>query len=64
MRKRAGDLAEMLRRDSTYIYLCGLRAMEPGVDQSLEEICTGNGLDWPSLKARMREEGRYHVETF
>jgi benzoyl-CoA 2,3-dioxygenase component A len=64
MRRRAADLAELLRRDTTHVYVCGLRGMEAGVEASFQDICGGNALDWPALRARMREEGRYHVETY
>jgi len=64
MRTRAGDLAELLKRDRTHIYVCGLRGMETGVEASFEHICQANGLDWRALRAQMRESGRYHVETY
>jgi benzoyl-CoA 2,3-dioxygenase component A len=64
MRKRADDLAELVRRDTAHLYVCGLRGMEEGVEASFRDICSAAGLDWPSLRSRMREEGRYHVETY
>ncbi len=35
-----------------------------GVEEALSDIAAGAGLDWPTLRAAMREEGRYHVETY
>ena len=64
MRKRAVDLAELLRRDTTHVYVCGLRGMEEGVEASFREICREHELDWNAIRARMRETGRYHVETY
>jgi benzoyl-CoA 2,3-dioxygenase component A len=64
MRKRAEDLADLVRRDTAHVYVCGLRGMEEGVEASFRDICSAAGLDWPSLRSRMREEGRYHVETY
>jgi benzoyl-CoA 2,3-epoxidase subunit A len=64
MRKRADDLGDLLRRDTTHVYVCGLRGMEPGVEASFAEICSRRKLDWSELRARMRESGRYHVETY
>ena len=37
--------------------------MEDGVGEALAEICVANGLDWNSLKAKMRQTGRFHLET-
>jgi benzoyl-CoA 2,3-dioxygenase component A len=64
MRTRAADLAALLQRDSTHVYVCGLRGMEEGVEASFLAICVAHGLDWNSIRTRMREEGRYHVETY
>jgi len=56
--------ADLLGDDNCYIYVCGLRAMEQGVEHALAEVATRVGLDWTSLRASMREQGRYHVETY
>lgn len=64
MRTRAADLAMLLRRDTTHVYVCGLRGMEQGVEASFRDICAAHGLDWEATRRRMREEGRYHVETY
>ncbi len=60
----AEKLAPMLHDANTYIYLCGLRAMEPGVEEALGEVAARAGLDWPALRARMLAQGRYHVDTY
>jgi benzoyl-CoA 2,3-dioxygenase component A len=64
MRDRADDLCALIGRDTTHVYVCGLRGMEAGVEASFLAICADRGLDWPAIRARMREEGRYHVETY
>jgi benzoyl-CoA 2,3-dioxygenase component A len=38
--------------------------MEQGVDAAFDDICRGAGLPWTELRGRMRESGRYHVETY
>lgn len=64
MRSRGADLAGLLRKDTTHVYVCGLRGMEEGVEQAFAEICGAHGLDWSGCRARMREAGRFHVETY
>ena len=64
MRKRSADLAGLIERDTTHVYVCGLRGMEGGVEASFRDICGEHGLDWIKIRARMRETGRYHVETY
>ena len=50
--------------DTTHVYVCGLRGMEQGVEESFRAICGEHGLDWSAIRAGMRETGRYHVETY
>lgn len=64
MRERAADLAPMLKDGNTYFYVCGLKAMEDGVIQSLREIAANAGLDWSQIGGDMKREGRLHLETY
>ncbi len=60
-----GDrLAPLLRDPNTYIYVCGLKGMEDGVDSALTDICAAHGMDWTGLRQTMCVEGRFHVETY
>jgi benzoyl-CoA 2,3-dioxygenase component A len=38
--------------------------MEEGVDGAFREVRARNALDWDELLPRLREGGRYHVETY
>jgi len=58
------QVAELLDDEKTHIYICGLRDMESGVNESLAAISSDNGVEWFELRDRMRAEGRYHVETY
>jgi len=60
----ADALAELLRLEETYVFICGLKEMEAGVEQAFAEICSKQGLNWQTLKPQMRQSGRYHVETY
>jgi benzoyl-CoA 2,3-dioxygenase component A len=64
MRERGAAVAELLRDDATYIYVCGLRGMEAGVFEAFRDISTTNGIAWERLHARLRSEGRLHFETY
>lgn len=64
MRARSADLAALLRKDGTHLFVCGLRGLETGVEEALSAIGQEHGIDWPALRAAMREQGRYHVETY
>ena len=64
MATRAADLADLLRRPATHVYLCGLKGLEAGVDEAFTAIGLGGGFDWPALRSAMRDEGRFHAETY
>ena len=57
-------IAELLQSDKTHIYICGLRGMEEGVEKALTSISERIGQQWTALRDAMREDGRYHVETY
>ena len=64
MLKCADELSGLLKDDGTHVYICGLKGMETGVDESFASICRQSDLDWSAVKTAMRESGRYHVETY
>lgn len=57
-------VADLLQDPNTYVYICGLRGMEEGVDRAMTTIAESFGEQWISLRDAMREEGRFHVETY
>ena len=57
-------VAELLSDPATHIYICGLRGMEEGVEKALTSIAESVGQSWTTLRDAMRDEGRYHVETY
>ncbi len=64
LRERASDVAALLADPATHIYVCGLKAMEAGVLQALQEVAAGHSLDWPALHQQLKAEGRLHFETY
>jgi len=64
IRERGAEVARWLADEHCYVYICGLKGMEQGVDDAFREICSGHGLDWERLRPALRGQGRYHVETY
>tara|TARA_R110002020_G_scaffold370688_2_gene582302 strand:- start:5350 stop:6528 length:1179 start_codon:yes stop_codon:yes gene_type:complete len=64
LRDEADRVLTLMKDPKGYIYICGLKAMEQGVDQALSDIARSAGLDWMAIRDEMREDGRYHVETY
>ena len=64
LRERAADLVPLLRDVNTYFYVCGLKSMEEGVVLALRDVATEAGLDWETVAATLKREGRLHLETY
>lgn len=64
IRERAADIAELIKDPNTFIYVCGLKAMEEGVLLALKEVVTQNGQDWEKLAESLKIQGRLHLETY
>jgi len=64
IRERSEDVARLLRDDNCFVYVCGLKDMEQGVAQALQEVCARHGMEWEGLLPALRERGRYHLETY
>ena len=64
MRERAADLVPLLNDGNSFFYVCGLKSMEEGVVLALRDIATQAGLDWATLGAALKREGRLHLETY
>ncbi len=64
LREAGATVAPLLEDGATYIYVCGLKQMEGGVESAFADIARDAGLNWELIRDRMRETGRYHVETY
>lgn len=64
MRERAADLVPLLQDPNAYIYVCGLKSMEEGVVLALRDAAKNAGLNWDTLGAALKREGRLHLETY
>jgi benzoyl-CoA 2,3-epoxidase subunit A len=64
MRERFADLGLLLPDPNTFFYVCGLKAMEEGVVLALRDVAQEAGLDWETVGASLKREGRLHLETY
>jgi benzoyl-CoA 2,3-epoxidase subunit A len=64
MRARAAELASLLADEDSYFYACGLKAMEEGVVLALRDIADKGGLNWGTVSAALKRNGRLHLETY
>lgn len=64
LRDETEHVAGLMSDPNGHIYVCGLKAMEQGVEEALSDIARGIGLNWTEVRDTMRDDGRYHVETY
>jgi benzoyl-CoA 2,3-epoxidase subunit A len=64
IRERSADVARLLSDADCYVYICGLKGMEQGVDEALRDACSAHEIAWDQLLPELRAQGRYHVETY
>ncbi len=64
IRERSADVARLLGDTNCYVYICGLKGMEQGVDEAFRDACREHDMDWGRLRPVLRGQGRYHVETY
>ena len=54
----------MMQQENTYVYMCGLKGMEKGIQEALGDIAKKNGMEWDDFVKKMKSEKRYHVEVY
>ncbi|MCL4799383.1 MAG: benzoyl-CoA 2,3-epoxidase subunit BoxA [Burkholderiales bacterium] len=64
IRARGDKVARLLADGNCYIYICGLKGMEKGVEEAFADACRAHGVDWDGLLPQLRAQSRYHVETY
>jgi ferredoxin--NADP+ reductase len=62
--EHASELWNMLKNPKTHTYICGLRGMEPGIEEALGAEAAKEGITWKEYKGQMKKEERWHVETY
>ncbi len=55
---------DLLEDPKTHVYICGSRGMEEGLEAAFTEIVIDSGHIWSEMRDKLREEGRFHVETY
>jgi ferredoxin--NADP+ reductase len=57
-------LFNLLKKPETYFYICGLRGMESGIVEGLQEVAKRQGIDWNEFFDTLKAEKRWHVEVY
>lgn len=62
--EHADEIFSMIEDPKTHVYMCGLRGMEPGIDEAMTTAAAAKGIDWSELRPQLKKADRWHVETY
>ncbi|SBO42924.1 Ferredoxin--NADP reductase [Cyanobium sp. NIES-981] len=62
--ENAEEIFTMIEDPKTHVYMCGLRGMEPGIDEAMTAAAAAKGIDWSELRPQLKKADRWHVETY
>jgi ferredoxin--NADP+ reductase len=62
MAEQVGALWDLLQRDDTYLYICGVKGLEDGIDDLF--AAHAGGVCWAPFRKELEKAGRIRVETY
>ena len=62
--EHADEIFSLIENPKTHIYLCGLKGMEPGIDEAMTTAAAAKGINWSELRPQLKKQDRWHVETY
>ncbi|MFM7456315.1 MAG: phycobilisome linker polypeptide [Vulcanococcus sp.] len=62
--EHADEIFAMIENPKTHVYMCGLKGMEPGIDEAMAAAAAAKGLNWAELRPALKKAERWHVETY
>ncbi|RZC44878.1 hypothetical protein C5167_037832 [Papaver somniferum] len=64
MAQYAEELWELLKKDNTFVYMCGLKGMEKGIDDIMVSLAAKDGIDWLEYKRTLKKAEQWNVEVY
>jgi ferredoxin--NADP+ reductase len=62
--EHADEIFTLIEDPKTHVYMCGLRGMEPGIDEAMTAAAAAKGINWSELRPQLKKAERWHVETY
>jgi ferredoxin--NADP+ reductase len=62
--EHADEIFALIEDPRTHVYMCGLRGMEPGIDEAMTAAAAAKDLNWSELRPQLKKADRWHVETY
>ncbi|GAB4216833.1 MAG: ferredoxin--NADP(+) reductase [Synechococcales cyanobacterium] len=64
MAEYGDELWDLLQKDSTHTFICGLRGMEDGINEVMAKRAEAAGTTWPEFQKSLKKADRWHEETY
>jgi ferredoxin--NADP+ reductase len=64
IQENADKLWELVQRENTHVYICGLKGMEGGIDEGMAAAAIKHDVQWSEYQRGLKKAGRWHVETY
>lgn len=62
--ENADELFEMLQKPKTHVYMCGLKGMEPPINETFTNEASKRGMNWDEYRKQLKKDERWHVEVY
>ncbi|KAL3683321.1 hypothetical protein R1sor_001343 [Riccia sorocarpa] len=64
MAEYAEELWQLLQKDNTFVYMCGLKGMEKGIDDIMASLAERDGKNWFDYKKSLKKNEQWNVEVY
>lgn len=64
IKENADELWDLIQKPNTHIYMCGLKGMEPGIDEGMSVAAGKFDVNWDEYRKQLKKAHRWHVETY
>lgn len=64
MAEYAEELWTLLKKDNTFVYMCGLKGMEQGIDDIMTSLAERDGINWADYKKQLKKAEQWNVEVY
>ncbi|CAI9786343.1 unnamed protein product [Fraxinus pennsylvanica] len=64
MAQYAEELWDLLKKDNTYVYMSGNKAMEKGIDEIMVSLAAKDGIDWLEYRKSLKKGEQWNVEVY
>ncbi len=60
----ANEFWDLIHKDNTYTYICGLKGMEDGIAEFMNPLAEKHGQQWKDLQKTLKKAGKWNEETY